>query len=500
MTRDAMNTPGSTSKIQTWSGLLFDITDPDPAQVDIRDIAHSLANQCRFNGHCQKFYSVAEHSVLVSRIVSAEFALEALLHDAAEAYVSDLPSPVKECLSGFSRFEENVHAVIAEKFGVPAEISSAVSDADRLAFAAEMEGLMKLVADPWHSVGGADLRCLPPERAKGLFLERFEGLTRGNSHATESSGRTEEVGFREPTSGGQLFDKYLFADYSGGGEDHAPQKTIRYWECSRAGDPGPIDGTGSWSRISLAEEVASTLASHDPSEHRIVVGFDHQYSWPVHLWKAAGLEGRCWRDAVRAIASGEDGRPALDIPRRFCREFNAWLGRELFWTPLHGRAASYGIGTNRPRLGREERFRLTERCTPLKGSTSPKPADAVGGMGEGIVGGQTICGLKQIARLLDCENLAWWPFDGLEISSDAYTGKHVCVEIYPTALRPEHVPQTDDNDAMHTCLTVRDVDESGGLTELMNLSALARDSDLRRRVLLEGWILGMDPTTGDLRG
>src|SRR6266496_3875421 len=78
------------------SGKWFNVFNPKPEDVDIRDIAHALSNQCRFTGHTKEFYSVAQHSVLVSTFCAPEDAAWGLLHDASEAYLSDIASPVKK--------------------------------------------------------------------------------------------------------------------------------------------------------------------------------------------------------------------------------------------------------------------------------------------------------------------------------------------------------------------------------------------------------------------
>ncbi|MBR9652087.1 hypothetical protein [Thalassovita aquimarina] len=110
--------------IQTISGRKFPVGEPDPEQIDIEDIAHALSLLVRFNGHCTRFYSVAEHSVHVSHEVAPELALIGLLHDAAEAYLGDVPSPLKKQLSQFSEFEHKMELAIGECFGVDASLFS----------------------------------------------------------------------------------------------------------------------------------------------------------------------------------------------------------------------------------------------------------------------------------------------------------------------------------------------------------------------------------------
>lgn len=104
--------------IQTYTGLRFHPLDPRPEDVCIEDIAHALAHLCRYGGHCVRFYSVAEHSVLVHRHVSPENRLAALLHDAAEAYVVDLPRPLKRALPAYAEIEHKVELAVAQAFGI----------------------------------------------------------------------------------------------------------------------------------------------------------------------------------------------------------------------------------------------------------------------------------------------------------------------------------------------------------------------------------------------
>ena len=107
--------------IGTFSGLRFWPLDPNPEKILIADIAHALAHQCRFGGHASKFYSVAEHSVHVSQLCLPEDALWGLLHDASEAYLVDLPRPLK-LLPEFAPYREaerRLQRAVALRFGLP---------------------------------------------------------------------------------------------------------------------------------------------------------------------------------------------------------------------------------------------------------------------------------------------------------------------------------------------------------------------------------------------
>ena len=98
--------------IQTYSGRQFYLLAPKPEDIDIIDIAHALSMMCRFVGHSQKFYSVAQHSILVAQHCKSEFKLHGLLHDASEAYISDLARPIKKL--DFSKDYKIVEAKIME--------------------------------------------------------------------------------------------------------------------------------------------------------------------------------------------------------------------------------------------------------------------------------------------------------------------------------------------------------------------------------------------------
>lgn len=113
------------------SGKRFNFLDPRPEDIDIADIARGLSKLCRYCGQCQGFYSVAQHSVLVARCVPAALKLEALLHDASEAYLGDIIQPVKRFLPEFRRMEQHVQRAIRTRFKLPEKEASEVEMADR---------------------------------------------------------------------------------------------------------------------------------------------------------------------------------------------------------------------------------------------------------------------------------------------------------------------------------------------------------------------------------
>lgn len=107
--------------IQTFTGRMFHVTNPDPFEFNILDIATALSNQCRFNGHVREFYSVAQHCVEVSRLCRADYQLEGLVHDAAEAYIGDVVTPLKHAveMGGYLSIERRVEKALVDFIGVP---------------------------------------------------------------------------------------------------------------------------------------------------------------------------------------------------------------------------------------------------------------------------------------------------------------------------------------------------------------------------------------------
>lgn len=127
----------------TSTGLLIDVANPKPQDINIYDIANGLARTCRYSGQIDSFYSVAQHSLAVAHLVPREHALCALLHDATEAYLADLPSPVKMLLPDYQELEKKWWHTIAEAFDLPPIMPTCVREADHLVLRAEMEVLFR---------------------------------------------------------------------------------------------------------------------------------------------------------------------------------------------------------------------------------------------------------------------------------------------------------------------------------------------------------------------
>lgn len=170
------------SYIQTLSGKHINYLDIHHEDIVIEDIATALSHTCRFAGHLPEFYSVAQHSVLVSQLVPAEFALEALLHDAAEAYCQDIPAPLKRLLPDYQRIEAYVDSEIRAKFGLPAHQHDTVKYADLVMLGTERRDLDIDDGTVWPVLVGippTDLFTvipLRPVQAYGLFMARFNEL------------------------------------------------------------------------------------------------------------------------------------------------------------------------------------------------------------------------------------------------------------------------------------------------------------------------------------
>ncbi len=170
------------------SGAWFDFLDPRSSDFDIDDIAHGLAHVCRYAGQCTDFYSVAEHSLLVSD-TCREDPYAALMHDAAEALIGDVTRPLKQLLPDYKRLEREVEAAVFERFGVAIRTPNAVKAADLRVLAAEQAQIMPKGTADWAVQAGISpapvfVRHLAPSIAKQAFLDRFHALRDANLTAT----------------------------------------------------------------------------------------------------------------------------------------------------------------------------------------------------------------------------------------------------------------------------------------------------------------------------
>jgi len=188
---------------QTHSGRKFWPLDARVEDVDLLDVAHALARLCRFNGHVRDFYSVAQHSVFVSRLVEErarktvdillgearelrelatggvrELAAAGLLHDAAEAYLGDMIRPLKVSMPAYREAEERLERVIAERFGLPFPWHPSVKLADDCLLMTERRDVLA-VQRPWQFRAEPMIErivTLGPEAAEALFLARAQEL------------------------------------------------------------------------------------------------------------------------------------------------------------------------------------------------------------------------------------------------------------------------------------------------------------------------------------
>jgi hypothetical protein len=170
--------------IQTFTGRQFHYADPQPGDIHIEDIAHALSMLCRYAGHCRRFYSVAEHSVLVARCFHApELRMAGLLHDATEAYCVDIPRPLKQLLPEYQEYENKLWKVIAAKFGVADPLPEAVHQIDTRMLMTERPQIFTTPI-PWpkydHVRPIKDVKVLgwSPYEAKAEFLELFHEINR----------------------------------------------------------------------------------------------------------------------------------------------------------------------------------------------------------------------------------------------------------------------------------------------------------------------------------
>jgi 5'-deoxynucleotidase YfbR-like HD superfamily hydrolase len=172
-----------TYQVITQSGQIVDFLSPNPDAINIFDLAKGLANVCRYSGQVTKFYSVAEHCIMVARAVPLHLKAHALIHDAAEAYIGDVPRPVKLLCPEYKQVEARVERAIRQALGLreltPDE-EAIIKQADRGALLLEAKSLKVGESIQWLDVPGEEVddtvRCLDPAKAEEEWLFAAELL------------------------------------------------------------------------------------------------------------------------------------------------------------------------------------------------------------------------------------------------------------------------------------------------------------------------------------
>jgi len=172
---------------RTYTGRRVHPLSPAEEEIAIEDIARSLSQICRFLGHTEAFYSVAQHSVLVSQLVPARDAMWGLLHDASEAYLCDLPAPIKRepQMYMYREAEDRLMRAVCQRFGLSEEMPVSVRLADRAILATEFRDVVGLDDLDWitQECGVApapnyQIGSWPPAAAEDRFLLRFAELAK----------------------------------------------------------------------------------------------------------------------------------------------------------------------------------------------------------------------------------------------------------------------------------------------------------------------------------
>lgn len=162
--------------MQTANGRAFYPLDARPEEIHFDDIAAALSKLCRYGGHCHTFYSVAEHCVHIANAASDDCKLEALMHDASEAYLADIIRPIKPFLSNYLDIERNLEQTIANRFGLKWPMPPEVKRLDNAILADEMVQCMVTPPRDWRLVEppiGVQIQFWTPVKAEYEFRAAF---------------------------------------------------------------------------------------------------------------------------------------------------------------------------------------------------------------------------------------------------------------------------------------------------------------------------------------
>ena len=160
---------GGLHEIETVSGNRVSLVDTNPDTITIEDIAHGLSMTCRWGGQVHTFFSVAQHCVMAKVMAKTPYKLDALIHDASEAFLGDMPAPYKSLMPDFKKYEEQLMHVIAKKFGITYPLVDEVKRVDKILLEREWiwfrndEGFDPIIA--WDQ-----------PTAKEMFLQAYYSL------------------------------------------------------------------------------------------------------------------------------------------------------------------------------------------------------------------------------------------------------------------------------------------------------------------------------------
>lgn len=189
--------------ITTYTGRRINLAAPKPEHVSVVDIAAGLSKVCRFAAQAQDFYSVAQHSVMMSRVIASTWRMWALMHDAAEAYVGDIATPIRNLCPDISAFEKRLSGTITGMLGLTPEIPQEVKQADVRMAATEARDFMfedAALLDPlapkrilylpkfWVPPYRTRLEAWSHRRAMREFLQRWCDLAPGHPWTNEAEG------------------------------------------------------------------------------------------------------------------------------------------------------------------------------------------------------------------------------------------------------------------------------------------------------------------------
>jgi hypothetical protein len=166
--------------IRTFSRKWVNVFEPILDMFCIEDVAHALSHQCRFGGHLSPFYSVAQHSILCAKYAEAQGLdkkeqLTALMHDSSEAYLVDIPRPIKKRMPEYKVIEDNLMTFLAQVFNFNYPLSEDIHKIDNIMLQNEWDHIM-IKKDDINPLDRLSIYSI--EYAEQLFLDVYEMLSK----------------------------------------------------------------------------------------------------------------------------------------------------------------------------------------------------------------------------------------------------------------------------------------------------------------------------------